>query len=102
MLSLTLNILIVSEKPYISLDYRNGSVVEATAGQKSIKLLVKVSAYPTPAIHWYAQQYNCLKKWLFALHIHNRCVIYCFLIDITVLQLDKFLLFPVSTLSYFG
>ncbi|XP_062332507.1 vascular endothelial growth factor receptor 3 isoform X1 [Osmerus eperlanus] len=44
---------IVHEKPFISLDYRNGPVVEATAGQKSLKLLVKVSAYPTPETLWY-------------------------------------------------
>ncbi|KAM9470494.1 vascular endothelial growth factor receptor 3 [Clarias gariepinus] len=46
-------LVIVHEKPFISLDYRNGSVVEATAGQKSFKLLVKVSAYPMPSTHWY-------------------------------------------------
>ncbi|XP_026796479.1 vascular endothelial growth factor receptor 3 isoform X3 [Pangasianodon hypophthalmus] len=45
-------LVIVHEKPFISLDYRNGSVVEATAGQKSVKLLVKVSAYPIPVTHW--------------------------------------------------
>lgn len=62
MLSLTCNILIISEKPFISLDYRNGSVVEATAGQKSVKLLVKVSAFPMPVTQWYAQEFNCSKK----------------------------------------
>ncbi|KAJ8015401.1 hypothetical protein DPEC_G00025740 [Dallia pectoralis] len=44
---------IVHEKPFISLDYKSGSVVEATAGQKSFKLLVKVSAYPGPDTQWY-------------------------------------------------
>uniref|UniRef100_A0A6Q2XDI5 Vascular endothelial growth factor receptor 3 n=1 Tax=Esox lucius TaxID=8010 RepID=A0A6Q2XDI5_ESOLU len=44
---------IVHEKPFISLDYRSGSVVEATTGQKSFKLLVKVSAYPSPDTQWY-------------------------------------------------
>ncbi|XP_045068490.1 vascular endothelial growth factor receptor 3 isoform X2 [Coregonus clupeaformis] len=44
---------IVHEKPFISLDYRSGPVIEATLGQKSFKLLVKVSAYPTPDIQWY-------------------------------------------------
>ncbi|KAM3867076.1 vascular endothelial growth factor receptor 3 [Diretmus argenteus] len=44
---------IVHEKPFISLDYRNGPVVEVTAGQKSFKLQVKVSAYPTPETQWY-------------------------------------------------
>uniref|UniRef100_A0A6Q2Y100 Vascular endothelial growth factor receptor 3 n=1 Tax=Esox lucius TaxID=8010 RepID=A0A6Q2Y100_ESOLU len=43
---------IVHEKPFISLDYRSGSVVEATTGQKSFKLLVKVSAYPSPDTQW--------------------------------------------------
>uniref|UniRef100_UPI001EAF223A vascular endothelial growth factor receptor 3-like n=2 Tax=Oncorhynchus gorbuscha TaxID=8017 RepID=UPI001EAF223A len=41
---------IVYEKPFISLDYMSGPVVEATSGQKSFKLLVKVSAYPRPDI----------------------------------------------------
>ncbi|XP_045573767.1 vascular endothelial growth factor receptor 3 isoform X1 [Salmo salar] len=44
---------IVHEKPFISLDYRSGPVVEATLGQKSFKLLVNVSAYPRPDIQWY-------------------------------------------------
>lgn len=43
----------VHEKPFISLNYRSGPVVEATAGQKSLKLLVKVSAYPAPETQWY-------------------------------------------------
>ncbi|KAL6479974.1 hypothetical protein MHYP_G00110070 [Metynnis hypsauchen] len=46
-------LVIVHEKPFISLDYRNGSVVEATVGQKSVKLSVRVSAYPAPVTHWY-------------------------------------------------
>uniref|UniRef100_A0A3Q3J0F3 Vascular endothelial growth factor receptor 3 n=1 Tax=Monopterus albus TaxID=43700 RepID=A0A3Q3J0F3_MONAL len=44
---------IVHEKPFISLDYRTGPVVEVTAGQKSFKLQVNVSAYPTPETQWY-------------------------------------------------
>ncbi|TMS17034.1 Vascular endothelial growth factor receptor 3 [Larimichthys crocea] len=44
---------IVYEKPFISLSYRNGAVVEATAGQKSFKLQVNVSAFPTPETQWY-------------------------------------------------
>ncbi|XP_060935672.1 vascular endothelial growth factor receptor 3 [Limanda limanda] len=44
---------IVHERPFIDLDYRSGSVVEATAGQKSFKLQVNVSAYPTPETQWY-------------------------------------------------
>uniref|UniRef100_A0AAZ3PMF4 Vascular endothelial growth factor receptor 3 n=1 Tax=Oncorhynchus tshawytscha TaxID=74940 RepID=A0AAZ3PMF4_ONCTS len=51
---------IVYEKPFISLDYRSGPVVEATSGQKSFKLLVNVSAYPRPDIQWMRlhQHYN--------------------------------------------
>lgn len=44
---------IVHERPFISLDYRNGPVVEVTAGQKSFKLQVNVSAFPTPETQWY-------------------------------------------------
>ncbi|KAA8589084.1 hypothetical protein FQN60_010429, partial [Etheostoma spectabile] len=46
---------IVYEKPFISLNYRNGSVVEVTAGQKSFKLQVNVSAFPTPETQWYKE-----------------------------------------------
>ncbi|XP_007240771.3 vascular endothelial growth factor receptor 3 isoform X1 [Astyanax mexicanus] len=46
-------LVIVYEEPFISLDYRNGSVVEANIGQKSVKLSVRVSAFPTPVTHWY-------------------------------------------------
>uniref|UniRef100_A0AAQ5YAF7 Vascular endothelial growth factor receptor 3 n=1 Tax=Amphiprion ocellaris TaxID=80972 RepID=A0AAQ5YAF7_AMPOC len=44
---------IVHERPFINLDYRNGPVVEVTAGQKSFKLQVNVSAFPTPETQWY-------------------------------------------------
>uniref|UniRef100_A0A8C6TEL3 Vascular endothelial growth factor receptor 3 n=1 Tax=Neogobius melanostomus TaxID=47308 RepID=A0A8C6TEL3_9GOBI len=44
---------IVHDKPFINLDYRNGPEVEATAGQKSFKLNVNVSAFPTPDTKWY-------------------------------------------------
>uniref|UniRef100_A0AAY4EQU1 Vascular endothelial growth factor receptor 3 n=1 Tax=Denticeps clupeoides TaxID=299321 RepID=A0AAY4EQU1_9TELE len=37
---------IVHEKPFISIDYKDGPVVETTAGDKSFKLLVRMSAYP--------------------------------------------------------
>lgn len=43
---------LLSEKPFISLNYRNGPVVEVTAGQKSFKLQVNVSAFPTPETQW--------------------------------------------------
>ncbi|KAI4819073.1 hypothetical protein KUCAC02_004353 [Chaenocephalus aceratus] len=44
---------IVYEKPFISLNYRNGAVVEVTAGQKLFKLQVNVSAFPPPETQWY-------------------------------------------------
>ncbi|CAJ1058113.1 vascular endothelial growth factor receptor 3 isoform X1 [Xyrichtys novacula] len=44
---------IVYEKPFISLNYRNGAVVEVTAGQKPFRLQVNVSAFPTPETQWY-------------------------------------------------
>ncbi|XP_051505452.1 vascular endothelial growth factor receptor 3-like isoform X3 [Myxocyprinus asiaticus] len=46
-------LVIVHEKPFISLDYRNGSVIEAKDGQKSVRLSLKVSAYPLPETQWY-------------------------------------------------
>ncbi|XP_051929096.1 vascular endothelial growth factor receptor 3 isoform X2 [Hippocampus zosterae] len=44
---------IVHEKPFINLDYRSGAVVEVTSAQKSFKLHVNVSAFPTPETRWY-------------------------------------------------
>lgn len=46
---------IVYEKPFISLSYRSGPVVEVTAGQRSFKLQVNVSAFPTPETQWYKE-----------------------------------------------
>ncbi|XP_073677300.1 vascular endothelial growth factor receptor 3-like [Garra rufa] len=46
-------VVLVHEKPFISLDYRNGSVIEAKEGQKSVRLPVKVSAYPLPETQWF-------------------------------------------------
>ncbi|KTG00662.1 hypothetical protein cypCar_00015956 [Cyprinus carpio] len=46
-------VVLVHEKPFISLDYRNGSVIEAKEGQKTARLPVKVSAYPLPETQWY-------------------------------------------------
>uniref|UniRef100_A0A8C1FA76 Vascular endothelial growth factor receptor 3 n=1 Tax=Cyprinus carpio carpio TaxID=630221 RepID=A0A8C1FA76_CYPCA len=45
-------VVLVHEKPFISLDYRNGSVIEAKEGQKTARLPVKVSAYPLPETQW--------------------------------------------------
>ncbi|KAM4586251.1 vascular endothelial growth factor receptor 3 [Fundulus diaphanus] len=44
---------VVHERPFINLDYRDGPVVEVTAGQKSFKLQLNVSAFPTPETQWY-------------------------------------------------
>ncbi|XP_041846373.1 vascular endothelial growth factor receptor 3 [Melanotaenia boesemani] len=44
---------IVHERPFINLDYKDGPAVEVTAGQKSFKLQVNVSAFPTPETRWY-------------------------------------------------
>ncbi|XP_035265281.1 vascular endothelial growth factor receptor 3 isoform X1 [Anguilla anguilla] len=44
---------IVHEKPFISLDYKDRPVIEATVGQKTFRLSVKVSAYPTPETQWF-------------------------------------------------
>lgn len=44
--------LLIPERPFISLDYRNPPLMEATAGQKSFKLQVNVSAFPTPETKW--------------------------------------------------
>uniref|UniRef100_A0A4W4F492 Vascular endothelial growth factor receptor 3 n=1 Tax=Electrophorus electricus TaxID=8005 RepID=A0A4W4F492_ELEEL len=50
-------LIIVHKEPFISLDYKNGSAVEATVGQKSIMLSVRMSAYPGPLTHW-SQDHN--------------------------------------------
>uniref|UniRef100_A0A8C1KJU8 Vascular endothelial growth factor receptor 3 n=1 Tax=Cyprinus carpio TaxID=7962 RepID=A0A8C1KJU8_CYPCA len=43
-----ITVVLVHEKPFIRLDFRNGSVIEAKEGQKSVWLPVEVSAYPLP------------------------------------------------------
>ncbi|CAL8263554.1 unnamed protein product [Lota lota] len=48
-------VFIVHEKPFISMDYQNGPVVEVTAGQKSFKLSLIVSGFPTPETLWYKE-----------------------------------------------
>ncbi|XP_030650144.1 vascular endothelial growth factor receptor 3 isoform X2 [Chanos chanos] len=73
---------IVHEKPFISLDYRNGPDVEATSGQKSVKLSVKISAYPTTETQWYKNgrlitkrpEFSRLKSQSQALEIRDVCV----------------------------
>ncbi|XP_021098280.1 vascular endothelial growth factor receptor 3 isoform X2 [Heterocephalus glaber] len=44
---------IVHEKPFISVDWLKGPVLEATAGDELVKLPVKLAAYPAPAFQWY-------------------------------------------------
>ncbi|XP_041922906.1 vascular endothelial growth factor receptor 1 isoform X1 [Alosa sapidissima] len=42
----------VYDQPFIRLKHRNGSQVEAFAGQKSFRLVPKIRAFPTPEIIW--------------------------------------------------
>ncbi|KAF4790846.1 hypothetical protein TURU_137391 [Turdus rufiventris] len=44
---------IVHEKPFITVEWRKGPVIEATAGDEAVKLPVKVVAYPPPDFQWY-------------------------------------------------
>uniref|UniRef100_A0A5F8GHI5 Vascular endothelial growth factor receptor 3 n=1 Tax=Monodelphis domestica TaxID=13616 RepID=A0A5F8GHI5_MONDO len=44
---------IVHDKPFISVDWLKGPVIEATAGDELVKLPVKVAAYPPPEFQWY-------------------------------------------------
>lgn len=42
----------LAEKPFITVEWRKGPVIEATAGDEAVKLLVKVVAYPPPDFQW--------------------------------------------------
>ncbi|KAL2085201.1 hypothetical protein ACEWY4_018521 [Coilia grayii] len=42
----------IYDQPFIRLKHRNGSEVQALAGQKSLRLAPKVRAFPTPEIIW--------------------------------------------------
>ncbi|XP_021490558.2 vascular endothelial growth factor receptor 3 isoform X1 [Meriones unguiculatus] len=44
---------IVHEKPFISVEWLKGPVLEATAGDELVKLPVKLTAYPPPEFQWY-------------------------------------------------
>nr|XP_055158102.1 vascular endothelial growth factor receptor 3 isoform X1 [Nyctereutes procyonoides] len=44
---------IVHEKPFISVEWLKGPVLEATAGDELVKLPVKLAAYPLPEFQWY-------------------------------------------------
>lgn len=43
----------LAEKPFISVEWLKGPVLEATAGDKLVKLPVKLAAYPPPEFQWY-------------------------------------------------
>lgn len=42
----------LAEKPFISVDWLKGPVLEATAGDELVKLPVKLAAYPPPEFQW--------------------------------------------------
>lgn len=44
----------LTEKPFISVEWLKGPVLEATAGDKLVKLPVKLAAYPPPEFQWYS------------------------------------------------
>ncbi|XP_076994302.1 vascular endothelial growth factor receptor 3 isoform X2 [Tamandua tetradactyla] len=44
---------VVHEKPFISVEWLKGPVLEATAGDELVKLPVKLAAYPPPEFQWY-------------------------------------------------
>ncbi|XP_053422953.1 vascular endothelial growth factor receptor 3 isoform X2 [Nycticebus coucang] len=44
---------IVHEKPFISVEWLKGPILEATAGDELVKLPVKLAAYPPPEFQWY-------------------------------------------------
>ncbi|XP_060755794.1 vascular endothelial growth factor receptor 1 isoform X1 [Neoarius graeffei] len=43
---------IVYDQPFIKLKYRNGSLLQANAGQKSFRLSPKLRAFPKPEVIW--------------------------------------------------
>ena len=43
----------LAEKPFISVEWLKGPVLEATAGDELVKLPVKLAAYPPPEFQWY-------------------------------------------------
>ncbi|MEJ1272864.1 hypothetical protein NN561_003720 [Cricetulus griseus] len=44
---------IVHEKPFISVEWLKGPILEATAGDELVKLPVKLAAYPPPEFQWF-------------------------------------------------
>uniref|UniRef100_H3AXI0 Vascular endothelial growth factor receptor 3 n=1 Tax=Latimeria chalumnae TaxID=7897 RepID=H3AXI0_LATCH len=63
---------IVHEKAFITVDYKEGPVVEATDGEKNIKLPVKVTAYPEPEIQWYKDGKLINNNAVFTKHKHSQ------------------------------
>lgn len=43
----------LAEKPFISVEWLKGPILEATAGDELVKLPVKLAAYPPPEFQWY-------------------------------------------------
>lgn len=54
----------LAEKPFISVEWLKGPVLEATAGDELVKLPVKLAAYPPPEFQWY-------QPWLLPLSTHQ-------------------------------
>ncbi|XP_067900114.1 vascular endothelial growth factor receptor 3 isoform X1 [Heterodontus francisci] len=44
---------IVHENPFIRVGYEESSVIEAVAGQKNVRLPVRIQAYPQPKMQWF-------------------------------------------------
>lgn len=42
----------LAEKPFISVEWLKGPILEATAGDELVKLPVKLAAYPPPEFQW--------------------------------------------------
>lgn len=42
----------LAEKPFISVDWLKGPVLEATVGDELVKVPVKLAAYPPPEFQW--------------------------------------------------
>ncbi|XP_069754056.1 vascular endothelial growth factor receptor 3 isoform X2 [Narcine bancroftii] len=43
----------VYERPFIQMEYESSPVMEATLGQREVRLAVQVRAYPRPEFHWF-------------------------------------------------
>lgn len=47
-----LDVSCLAEKPFISVEWLKGPILEATAGDELVKLSVKLAAYPAPEFQW--------------------------------------------------